>query len=373
MRIVYVTRGWTVHDRRFAFSLVEAGHQVAYRAVESIPPQGEAALARPGIASVASWGASGPSFWPRVPKMVRALRGLGEEWNADIVHAGPIQRGALVAALAGRRPTLSMSWGSDILRDARVGAGRWQASFVLRRSDALACDCETVRARCVELGMDPARIVVFPWGVDLDKFAPGSGDGLRSSLGWEKAMVMVAARAWEPLYGMGLVAEAFVLASKKEPNLRLLMLGDGSERERIRGRLGGLIASSHLPGQVDHSELPRYLSAADVYVSASRSDGSSVTLLESMAAGLPAIVSDIAPNREWVKDGVNGWVFRDGEAQSLAAAILRACASRQELPALGQAARRTVEARADWRANFPRLLEAYELARAAWRMKPHAA
>ena len=186
-------------------------------------------------------------------------------------------------------------------------------------------------------------------------------------------MVIVSARAWEPLYGMSLVAEAFVLASKKEPNLRLLMLGDGSERKRIRSELGSLIASSHLPGQVDHSELPRYLRAADVYVSASRSDGSSVTLLESMAVGLPAIVSDIPSNREWVEEGVNCWTFRDGDPQSLSVAILRACASRQELPTMGRAARRVAEARADWRVNFPCLLEGYEAARAEWRRKTHAA
>jgi glycosyltransferase involved in cell wall biosynthesis len=124
---------------------------------------------------------------------------------------------------------------------------------------------------------------------------------------------------------------------------------------------------------VRHNDLPDYFRSADLYVSASRSDGSSVTLLEAMASGLPAVVSDIPSNLEWVESGVHGWTFRDGDPHSLAEAILDAFDKRARLKAMGRAVRELAEARADWTKNFRRLYEAYALAESCADRRPHAA
>jgi glycosyltransferase involved in cell wall biosynthesis len=115
-------------------------------------------------------------------------------------------------------------------------------------------------------------------------------------------------------------------------------------------------------GHVSYDDLPRHYSMADMYLSASHSDGTSISLLEAMACGRPALVSDIPGNREWVQEGVNGWLFPDGDAAALARAILAAVEQRQRLPEMGEAAREIAEQRADWEKNFPELLKAYELA-----------
>jgi glycosyltransferase involved in cell wall biosynthesis len=212
--------------------------------------------------------------------------------------------------------------------------------------------------------MREERIVVFPWGVDLAHFSPGSGDGLRDRLGWKHAFVLLSTRAWEPGYGIEILMRGFLLAAKSNRDLRLLMLGDGSLRPKILRVLSGngALGQVHLAGQVSSAQLPAYYAAADLYVSASRSDGSSVSLLEAMACGLPALVSDIPGNREWVSPGEEGWWFEDGDAADLAIGIERAYAARSSLASHGKRARATVEARADWKQNFPRLLDAYRLA-----------
>ncbi len=90
-------------------------------------------------------------------------------------------------------------------------------------------------------------------------------------------------------------------------------------------------------------------------------DGTSVSLLEALASGLPVVVSDLASNREWVHPGENGWLGEAGNPAAFAAAILEAAAlDPGRLTAIGRANRSVAEARADWSENSRSLLEAYE-------------
>jgi glycosyltransferase involved in cell wall biosynthesis len=125
---------------------------------------------------------------------------------------------------------------------------------------------------------------------------------------------------------------------------------------------GGVLERVSFPGQVGQADLAEFYHSADLYVSAARTDGSSVSLLESLACGLPALVSDIPGNREWIESGLQGWLFPDGDVEALARAMLSAVDKRQRLPEMGRAARQLAEERADWSVNFKQLLRAYDLA-----------
>jgi glycosyltransferase involved in cell wall biosynthesis len=171
------------------------------------------------------------------------------------------------------------------------------------------------------------------------------------------------------------LAQAFVLAVQKlaaagEPEkaakLRLVMLGNGSQAENLRSifEKAGVSAQVNFPGQVSHDDLPRYFHEADLYISASQSDGSSISLLEAMACEIPVLVSDIPGNREWVTDSENGWLFEVGNAEALASLILKSLGMPEKLEQMKNKGRRVVEARADWKVNFGKLLEAYEMAAA---------
>jgi glycosyltransferase involved in cell wall biosynthesis len=81
--------------------------------------------------------------------------------------------------------------------------------------------------------------------------------------------------------------------------------------------------------------------------------------MEALACGLPCLVSDIPANKEWVTEGENGWLFRDGDANHLAEKILTAIAQRETLPEVGQSSRRVAELRADWKKNAEALMKVY--------------
>ena len=85
-----------------------------------------------------------------------------ERIKPDLIHAGPIQRVAYLAALIGFHPLLTMSWGFDLLEDAKRDE-RWAeiTRFVLERSDWFTSDCRTTRDLAVFYGMVRSALPFF--------------------------------------------------------------------------------------------------------------------------------------------------------------------------------------------------------------------
>jgi L-malate glycosyltransferase len=139
-----------------------------------------------------------------------------------------------------------------------------------------------------------------------------------------------------------------------------LLFGKGSQEAKIRVLFekAGIADKVYFGGYAALEELPDIYRSADYYVSASHSDGSSVSLMEALACGIPAIVSDIPSNREWIREGDCGWCFKDGSSVDLSSRML--AASRYEnREEMAERCRDLAETRADWKINFSKLLDAY--------------
>lgn len=372
MKVLYFTRSYTSHDFRFLEAILEAGHEALVLQLEARRAAPESRPWPPGVQRVA-WRRPRERYrrW-QIPGRVADLRRIFEETRADVVHAGPVQTCGLLAALGGARSLVIMSWGSDLLWDARRWLPRVEAKIALRRADAFIGDCLAVRESARRLGVPESKMVIFPWGVDLSQFSPGDDGGVRTRLGWEGHFVVLSARALEPLYGVDLLAQAFASAAKADPEMRLLLLGQGSLRPHLQAIFEhhGIGGQVHFAGQVDYANLPAFYRSCDVYVTTSHSDGSSVSLLEAMACGRPVVASDIPGNREWVEAGKNGWLFADGDALSLRKALLEARSARALLLQLGASSRQIAEAKADWINNRRGLSKAYDIAMARGKRGP---
>jgi glycosyltransferase involved in cell wall biosynthesis len=297
------------------------------------------------------------------------LRRVIQQVKPDLIHAGPIQRSAFLVALTGFRPLVSMSWGYDLLHDARKNPfWRWATTYTLQQSSAMVGDCNTIRQLAISYGMADNRIITFPWGVDIHHFSVSPSTSIDRSVIDELSSMpkfsLLSTRGFEPIYGVDVIARAFVIAAKKNPGLHLTMLGNGSLVAAIRQifLIGGVSDRVHFPGQVTYADLPGYYQRADIFVSASHSDGTSISLLEAFACGCLAIVSDIPGNREWITSGENGWLFPDGDAEALASVILNAVDQYKKLPGMANNARKLAEERADWDNNFLQLEKAYAIA-----------
>ena len=358
MRIIYFSKNYTPHDYRFLSSLAKTKHEIFYLKLEANQRQSEDRSIPENVQQILWAGGQRGFRWSDLPGLVFDFRRVVKEIKPDLVHAGPIQTCAFIAALSGFRPILAMSWGYDLVIDADKSA--WMkrvTSYTLRRSAFFTSDANVSRDKAVEFGMDLERTVIFPWGVNIEHFTQKTFK--HSNV---KTLTLFCSRTWESIYGVDVLAKAFVRVAASNPNVNLILLGGGSQGAKIRQILmnGGVMERVHFGGQVSQRDLPRWYHMAHIYVSPSHVDGSSVSLMEALASGLPCLVSDIAGNKEWVEDGVNGWLFRDGDVDDLAEKILHAITNRRSFKKLGESARKTAEQKADWEKNVGKLLEAYD-------------
>ncbi len=361
MKIIYFTYDYSPHDHRFLASLAETEHEVFYVRLQRGQRQVEDRPVPAKIQQVQWAGGQREFRWRDLPRLTFDFRRLTKSIRPDLIHAGPIQTCAFIAALSGAHPLLTMSWGFDLMED--VHKNKWMeriTRYVLRHSTFFTSDANVTRDKAVAYGMNPDSTIVFPWGVDLAQFAPSPNSPILQSS--NPRFTLFCNRSWEPRYGVDVLAKAFVKVARQNSNVDLLLLGGGSQGGALRKILqsGGVLDRVSMPGQVSQRDLPRWYHMANLYISPSHVDGSSVSLMEALACGLPSLVSDIPANKEWVVENENGWLFTDGDADSLAAKILAAIAQRENLAQVGQAARRSALMRADWQKNFSQLLVAYE-------------
>jgi len=166
----------------------------------------------------------------------------------------------------------------------------------------------------------PERMGVMYNGVDTQHFAPCRETRIatRKELSLpEESFVVGSVGRLVPIKDHQTLLRAATLLVKSGIDVRVLLVGSGPEREKLRA-----LAANDLEGRVcfagDSSRVPELLNAMDVFVLASLGEGMSNTLLEAMASGLPVLATNVGGNPEIIVDNANGSLFTPGDTQWLA-------------------------------------------------------
>ena len=270
------------------------------------------------------------------------------------VLAGPLN--SVTKSLVGlSRPVIGLSWGYD-LQQGHSQAVPLEAMAWLSGLDGLVVDSPVTRDLAIALGLGPERVVLIPWGVDLELFTPDGPAVSAAAHGFaHRSQVVLSLRTHNTIYRTSDVIEAFARAALADPALMLVLGGDGPLTPAHRARVDelGLAPRVRFIGRVDESELPALLRGADLYVTASETDGTSVTLLQAMACGVPVIASRNPGNATWVREGETGQLFDVGDVKELAALMV----SGRTNPDVIDTALRLVRSEGDWTGNRMRLLQ----------------
>jgi glycosyltransferase involved in cell wall biosynthesis len=219
-------------------------------------------------------------------------------------------------------------------RHARDPVLRPRLARVLREADRVFTVSDSLRRLALSLGAAPERTRVVGNGVDLARFQPKDRAAARSRLGLPAdAPVLVTVGGLCERKGFHRVIDALPALAQRHPGLRYLVVGgpspegDWGDRLRAQAVALGLQAQVHFTGPVEPDALAEVLSAADVFVLASRNEGWANVLLEAMACGLPVVATDVGGNAEVVCRPELGRIVPFGDAAALDSALAEALAA----------------------------------------------
>jgi sugar transferase (PEP-CTERM/EpsH1 system associated) len=265
-------------------------------------------------------------------RMFRALRAL----QPDLVHTRnlPGLKGQLVAALAGVKLRVHGEHGRDLadLHGTRV---QYQ---LLRRvlrpliGHFIAVSAELERWLIEHVGAAPARVSQISNGVDSVQFHPRLGPPAAvgpAGFMHDNAFVIGSVGQMDEVKNHPTLVEAFLrLIASPHPahqRLRLMIVGDGPMRSECQAMLNraGAGHRAWLPGA--RADIPQLLRAMDLFVLPSLAEGSSNTILEAMATGLPVVATKVGGNTELVHPGFTGILVPPLSPDLMAAAIADYC------------------------------------------------
>jgi glycosyltransferase involved in cell wall biosynthesis len=168
-----------------------------------------------------------------------------------------------------------------------------------------------------------ARIYTVPYGIEIGDLSPKEKSAeLREKLKLpENAKIAVTVSDMTEVRGMANQFLAFEKVAIKNPQARLLVIGNGPKRKEIEFEALNLALGNRVifTGAVTNTELPDYIALADVYVNiSSRTTGFELSMLEAMAQKKVIIGSEVSPMSSIVEDGIDGFLIRPADVPSLA-------------------------------------------------------
>lgn len=241
----------------------------------------------------------------------------------------------------------------------RAGAER-TAERVFRAARALLAVSDEVAGYLKQFPETLGKIQVLPNGVNAERFPENLQPALPSKPGVFTVGFVGTLKAW---HGLSVLIEAFAQFHARLPLTRLLIVGDGPEREKLAADLAarGLQNAALFTGSVAPEKVPALLASMDVavapYPKLEKFYFSPLKVYEYMAASVPVVASRIGQLEKLIQPDTNGLLVPPGNAAALAAALERLLTEPQLATRLGRAGRATVLRDYTWDANAQEILQ----------------
>ena len=273
--------------------------------------------------------------------VVLRLRALLKEIRPDVLHTY-LLHGNILGRLIGRLVGVPVLIGSERTIGQARKWGRLATRLTNPLTDAVEVNSE-IGGRAIErdLGVPSEKIELVRSGLDLSVFSSASRrDELRSEFGVtaDQHLIVYMGRL-RTVKGVEYGIRAFASALEQLPNIRIVLAGEGDQRNF----LSSLVSKLGISEQVDflsvRNDVPELLSAADSVLMPSLTEGFPRTAIEAMAAGKPVIATNVGGTPEAIIDGETGILVPARDSDALASAIVRLVGDSDLQARLGAAGR----------------------------------
>ncbi|HET8580419.1 MAG TPA: glycosyltransferase [Nitrospiraceae bacterium] len=284
-------------------------------------------------------------------KLYRHIRRIGPH----IVHTHTAKAGCLgrVAARLAGAPVIVHTYHGHVLHGyygpLTNWVLRWMERLLARITDRIVAVSEQVKRDLVAYGVAPSeKIVVIPLGFELQPFVDSSGSRgtFRRELGFTNGerLVGTVGRIF-PVKNHRLFLDAAARVAGQERQARFVVVGDGLLRPALERHARDLGIADRVVFTGWRRDLPAIYADLDVLVVSSNNEGTPVSVIEAMAAGRPVVATRVGGLPDLVAEGETGFLVSPGNADELAAGVLRLLRDPRTASRMGETARRTTRER----------------------------
>jgi glycosyltransferase involved in cell wall biosynthesis len=329
----------------------DMGHELIVIVIGSLGPLGKRMLSEGFDVRAPSFGRLPLAAW----KFYRILRQL----RPDVVHLhNPTPTSyASIAARAAQVPWI-VSTRHGLAAKPRRKVTELKYGFSIRFCDRIVGICEATVMNLKEAHPSQSRKMVRVYNGILPIVKP-SRDQRPAKLGF--TLLYVGRLA--PVKNLSFLIEAFRGALQTDRNLRLWLVGDGSERQTLEELAHQHGVASNITFWGEQLDPAPFFAAADAFIMSSTSEGLPISLLQAFSIGLPAIVTDVGGMAEAVRLTNAGLIVSKDNPAGMSEAILRLAGSAQEQALYGENALAGFEAHFTLRALVSAYAELYTAAR----------
>jgi glycosyltransferase involved in cell wall biosynthesis len=299
-----------------------------------------------------------PSIWPHLRRLVR-------DRAIDIVHAHDHKTNVLALLMSRFENVTALStvhgWTGHSRRE------HWLYypvdKRILRFFPRLIAVSNDIRRELSRHGARPSRVVTILNGIEHTAFRRERAreSSIRRALGIRDDDVVIGAVGrLEPQKRFDLLIEAFGEVHKKQPKLKLLIVGDGSVRNALAARVTARGLSSHCRLLGQRTDIIDLHHAFDMFVQSSDYEGTSNAVLEAMALETPVVATDVGGTADLVRNDADGLIIPSQDLPALVRAIEVVLADREAAAARAVAARRRVETDLSFNARMVAVEAVYE-------------
>lgn len=375
MRICYLADGRYIHTHRWIQYFSNQGHETFLFSFEPITPAHMDSIEKAGGKFIGELSPFYLKRWWRTAAQLWRLRRFLREKKIDVLHSHFVGANTWYGALSRFHPNVITVMGGDILGEEwKPGSDireRCLTPFALRNADLITCWSNKLIKIVRQYSGPDVPIEVVHGGVNLERF---SFDGSKPQYLLDRlnlprdARVILSPRLMRSLYNLDKIAAAadaicaavpqayFVFAvlpvstvEEYEAKVREI-LARGAARDRVR-----------FVGAISHDEMPDFYRLADITVSIPSSDGTPMSVLESMACGTPVLVSRI-PNYDahYIEDQRTVMMVDQRYSGAVAAGVVNLLQDRSLAGRLAAEAKRRVTASASYESQMAKMAQLYE-------------
>ena len=268
--------------------------------------------------------------------------------NCELIIAGP-----LTDALSAIPDTISIPiLGISHAFDINLESGNTQLRKNIDRCSAVIADCDHIVEILRKKYQYTNTIYNMPFGCDHDYFSI-------TVPAFSNAPLILVTRNWFQVHGNLAIIAALEIILEKEIRINCTFIGDGPLLTDVIKDISTRNQSSTINflGTISKEDIRNEMMSKWLYISAAESDGTSISLLEAMSAGMICLVSDFPSNLEWIKHGYNGYLFETNNPVNLSELIQEvSLLSIDEMKIVGNRAKQTARLRGNWLVNRETLL-----------------